>query len=324
MKWMKTTMTNLLLPWDGMDTSSRRRVALQTLHDVHWVTDINGRCGILIQLRSSFDSEVSTISLNGIEVLKRNSNHGNGELILLLNRKEDSQIFYKLCEDLISTMELFEDNDAMISALEVRLQRWQELLKKSGNYLMPIELQMGLFAELTFLKNNLFQEIGLEQSVHSWVGPDFDKQDYLLDNAVVEIKSYRTSKGEEVSISSAQQLYSGKQPLYLIAYGLTRSDNGLSILDLVVEIQEMLSTKSKLITDIFNLKIVDYGFVPELQNEPYAGFLIDTARIFKVANDFPRITPLMIPKEVTRLKYTIDLSGCKDYEVTFQSIFGEK
>lgn len=318
---MRATMTNLLLPWDDMATSSKRRVAMGTLHNVHWITDIDGRCGIFIKSTSSFDSVTPTISLNGIDVLKRNSNSNNGELILLLNKKEDAQIFYKLCEDLVSTIDLYEDNGAMISALEIRLQRWQELLKKNGNYLMPIELQMGLFTELTFLKIHLFQQIGPEQSVHSWVGPDFDKQDFLLDNAVVEIKSYRTSKGEEVSISSAQQLCSGKQPLYLVAYGLTRSDNGLTILDLVVEIQGVLSTKSKLISDVFNLKLVDYGFVPELQNEPYAGFLIDTERIFKVTGGFPRITPLIIPKEVTKLKYTIDLSDCKDYEERFESIY---
>ena len=67
MKWMRATMTNLLLPWDDMATSSKRRVAMGTLHNVHWITDIDGRCGIFIKSTSSFDSVTPTISLNGID-----------------------------------------------------------------------------------------------------------------------------------------------------------------------------------------------------------------------------------------------------------------
>ena len=316
-------MTNQNQPWEDMSESSRRRVDILAKHNIYWIVDINGRYGLYIESSNKFKSEKIIINLNGIEVIKRNALSGIGELILLLNIKEDSQLFCKLCEDLISTVELHHENDEMISGVEVRLQRWQELLKKSNNFGMSIEAQMGLFAELTFMDKVLFTEIGEEQAVNAWVGPDFDKQDFLLDNSVVEVKSYRTSKGQQVTISSAQQLYCEKQPLFLISYGLTRSENGKTVKDLANSIKDVLSKKSKLLVDFFNLKLNDYDFIPELENEPYIGFLIDNTRVYGVYENFPRLTPKVVPTEISSVKYSIDLSLCEDFEVLPNAIFKE-
>jgi len=316
-------MTNQKQPWEDMSESSKRRVDVLANHNIYWIVDINGRYGLYIESTNKFESEKITINLNGIEVIKRNALSGIGELILLLNIKEDAQIFCKLCEDLISTVELHHENDEMISAVEVRLQRWQELLKKSNNFGMSLEAQMGLFAELTFLEKVLFTEIGEEQAINAWVGPDFDKQDFLLDNSVVEVKSYRTSKGQQVTISSAQQLYCEKQPLFLVSYGLTRSDNGKTVKDLAVSIKDVLSRKSKLLVDFFNLKLNDYDFIPELENEPYIGFLIDNTRVYGVNESFPRLTPKVVPTEISSVKYSIDLSLCENFEVLPNAMFKE-
>ena len=317
-------MTNLKLPWENMPESSRRRIDVITKHNVFWIKDINGRYGIIIESILEFDSLKATISIKGIDVIKRNSSTHLGELILLLNETEDSRIFSKLCEDLVSTINLHEDNKSMLSAVEIRLLRWQELLKKRSSKGMAIPVQMGLFTELTFLMNVLCPRISEEQAINSWVGPDYDKQDFLLDKAVVEIKSYRTSKGAQVSISSAQQLYCEKQPLYLVTYGLTRSNNGESVADIVEVITKHLSSKSKLLLDMFNIKLIDFGYIPEIETEPYAKFLIDTVNVFQVTENFPRLIPQMIPLEITSLKYIIDLSICTAFLSTFSSLFAEE
>lgn len=317
-----TIMTiNPKLPWSGMTESTRRRVEIISNHDVYWITDIQGRYGIFIASETAFKTTKSSISLNGISVIKRNSELGHGELILLLFEKTNAEIFNKLCEDLISTINQHHSNDAMVSAVEIRLQRWQELLKRSSDFGMSLETQMGLFSELCFIKDVLIPKIGEEQAINAWVGPDFDKQDFLLDNAVVEIKSYRTSKGQLVSISSAQQLYCEKQPLYLVSYGLTQSENGNSVSTISENIKDILSSKSKLLFDIFNLKLTDYGFIPELESEPYQGFLVDNRKFFRVNETFPKLTPPIIPTEIPRVKYSIDLSACDEFEVDMSAMF---
>lgn len=312
---------NPKLPWSGMTESTKRRVEIISNHDVYWITDIQGRYGIFIASESAFKTTKSSISLNGISVIKRNSELGHGELILLLFEKTNAEIFNKLCEDLISTINQHHSNDAMVSAVEIRLQRWQELLKRSSDFGMSLETQMGLFSELCFIKDVLIPKIGEEQAINAWVGPDFDKQDFLLDNAVVEIKSYRTSKGQLVSISSAQQLYCEKQPLYLVSYGLTQSENGNSVSTISENIKDILSSKSKLLFDVFNLKLTDYGFIPELESAPYQGFLVDNRKFFRVNETFPKLTPPIIPTEIPRVKYSIDLSACDEFEVDMSAMF---
>lgn len=316
---MRILMTSLTLPWEDMPESSRRRISTITNHNVYWITDLEGRFGIFIKSSSEFVNVKTAISLNGIDLIKRNST-GTGELILLLNDIKDAPIFNKICEDLISTIEQHENNDAMVIGVEVRLQRWQELLRKSHSNGMSVELQMGLFSELVFLKDYLSRELNIESAVISWVGPEFDKQDFLFDSAIVEVKSYRTSKGQLVDISSKQQLYSEKQPLFLVTFGLTRSEAGQTVEDVVSEISEHLASVSKLTLDIFNTKLVNYGYIPELENEPYVGFMIDKTRFFSIREGFPRV-PLDIPLEIVKLNYTIDLSLCNDFEVTFDNIF---
>lgn len=318
---MTIMMTSPKLPWSGMAESTRRRVEIISNHDVYWITDIQGCYGIFIASKDAFKSTKSAISLNGISVIKRNSELGHGELILLLSEKVNAEIFNKLCEDLISTINQHQENDAMVSAIEIRLQRWQELLKRSGDFGMSIEMQTGLFSELSFIKDILIPKIGEEQAINAWVGPDFDKQDFLLDHAVVEIKSYRTSKGQLVSISSAEQLYCEKQPLYLVSYGLTQSDNGNSVSSLSESIKQILSIKSKLLFDVFNLKLTDYGYIPELENEPYKGFLVDNTKFFRVNATFPKLTPPIIPSQIPRVKYSIDLSACEEFEIEASAIF---
>lgn len=318
---MVIMMTSLNIPWKEMEASSKRRVSGVSDHDVHWITDANGRYGIYIQSTVLFSSEKKTITLNGIEVIKRNSKSESGEWILLLNQVEDAPIFLRLCEDLISTVELYEVNDDIHAAVQIRLQRWQELLKRKQNYGMSIEIQMGLFAELSFLEQELFSQVGVDSAIKAWVGPDADKQDFILQQAVVEVKSYRTSKGTEVSISSGQQLYCEKQPLFLATYGLTPTDKGQSVEDIVQNIKEVLARKSKFLVDEFSLKLIDYGFIPELESEPYAHFIIDTLRFFQINDSFPRLIPPNIPLQITRVKYSVDLMLCGDFEVDLNSIF---
>jgi hypothetical protein len=244
-----------------------------------------------------------------------------GELFLILNRKEDWEIFYILCEDLIATAHRYGTEEKMISAVEVRLKRWQQLLKQDRNEKLTVEIQMGLFAELVCLKDILAPNIGIKQAITSWVGPEFDKQDFLMDNAVIEVKSYRTSKGEIVHISSLQQLDSPKEPLYLLGNGLTCSENGLSIEDISQCIKELLKQESNELKYVFENKLMDYGYIPEIVKEPLQKFIVDNQKLYNISDSFPKIVRKNIKNEIIDVKYTIDLAQCIEYEVGLNSLF---
>ena len=312
-------MTNTLNPWDEMPESSKRRVEPDSKHNLFWLTDIEGKYAFYLQSKSLFKKLDNPARLKGISILKRNSNR-NGELFLVLNKKEDWQIFKALCEDLISTTYKYEDDIPMISAVEVRLRRWQQLLKQERNNEMTLERQMGLFSELSCLLDVVAKKIGINQAINSWVGADFDKQDFLLDNAIIEVKSHKTSKGANIYISSLEQLHSEKEPIYLLSYSLTTSENGLTITNLVDNIKALSEEISYDIIDIFENKLIEYGFIPEVLETNLYTFIIDKLQAYHVSESFPKIIPQYVKSQISNVKYSIDLYHCGEFEVATNEI----
>jgi hypothetical protein len=311
-------------PWGEMIESSQRRVDSSSSHNLFWITDLQGNYGFCLQTGKIFEDTEQTVSLRGISILKRNSIKGYGELFLILNKKEDWQIFHTLCEDLVAVTHRYDADDKMISAVEVRLQRWQQLLKKYRSNEMSLEKQMGLFTELLTLKDIIADGIGIKEAIISWVGPDFDKQDFLLDDLVIEVKSHRTSKGPVVHISSLHQLNSEKIPLFLISFGLTRTENGRSIEDVVSNIKRILEKESYDYLSLFENKLMEYGYIPEIIKEPLFKFIVDSKKAFSISEEFPKILPESIQSQITSVKYSVDLSKCIKFEIEMNDIFNKE
>lgn len=307
-------------PWADMPESSKRRTGEDTERNLFWITDLRGEYGFYIQTAKAFDDTNWTINLKGISVQKRNSQDGRGELFLVLSSKDDWQIFKILCDDLTAEALRCASDEKMISAVEVRLKRWQQLLKQETHRELTAEVQMGLFSELLCLRDVIAPKIGIGQAVNSWVGPDFDKQDFLMDKSAVEVKSYRTSKGAVASISSIHQLESDKESLFLTAYGLTQSENGLSIEDIAESIKKLLQTEPNEVFDLFENKLAQYGYIPELIKEPLIKFITDKSRAYFVSDEFPKIDSKNIRSQIVSVKYSIDLSRCAEFETDLNSV----
>ena len=80
---------------------------------------MKGNYGFRLQTKRIFAVTVQPASLKGISILKRNSKEGYGELFLILNQKEDWEIFHTLCVDLITVTHRYDAEDKMISAVEI-------------------------------------------------------------------------------------------------------------------------------------------------------------------------------------------------------------
>lgn len=313
-------MTNADNPWLHMPEQTQRRVNAKVDHELFWITTIEGEYGLFLQSNNPFENTDASANLKDIRIIKRNSDDNQGHLFLILQKKEDWQIFYALCQDLSSVAYRYIDDKAMISAVEIRLKRWQQLLKQDRSQEMSLQKQMGLFAELLCLKDVVLTKFSIEQSIVSWVGADFDKQDFLLDDAIFEVKSYKTSKGQSVHISSIKQLISDKIPLFLLTYGLTVSENGQSIEDVVKKINVYLTTTPNAIKDEFSNKLFECGYMPEIAKEPFFKFIVDKNRAFIVSDDFPRVLPDSIKNGIMDIKYSIDLLECDSYEIDVKEV----
>lgn len=316
----RSMMTNGINPWANMSASSQRRIDFKTHHNLFWVKDFHGNYGFCLQTKNRFNIDENTIRLKGISIIKRNIDKENVELFLILGKEQDWEIFLALCGDLIAATKKYDSDLEMINAVENRLKRWQQLLKQVKNQELTIEKQMGLFSELMSLRDFVARKNGMKSAILSWVGPQLDKQDFLLDDMVIEVKSHRTSKGDYAHISSHMQLNSEKEPFYLFSYALTSSENGLSIEDISQSIINQLVGESNDVIDLFNSKLMEYGYIPEIIKEPLQKFIVDKLKIFHLSDTFPKISSGDVRSEIVAVKYTIDLSQCSDYEVKIESL----
>ena len=307
-------LSNVLNPWQSLETSSMRRINETTERNLFWIRDVNGAQGFLVRSDQPFRDPSKVIQLYGIDVIKKNEAN-EGELYLILREADDSEIFLTVCKDLILHALETENDTAMAEKVEERLKRWQKLLSLARNSLTP-EVQMGLFAELQALQDILVPRIGLSQAVRSWVGPEADKQDFLLDSATLEVKCYKATKGDRVTISSAHQLTSDKAHLYLVAYCVTPSDNGLSVACLAESINTELDRYGLAEEKVdFEEKLAKYGYFYGFQNTNLSRFLIDTLRAFEVREGFPRLVPAQVASEIVSVKYVLDLSRCREFGI---------
>ena len=300
-------------PWAGMPPNSKRRIDQWSDRNLFWITDIKGAYGFNIQSSTPFDDSSVKLRLKGINVAKRNDDSG-AEFFLVLSRNDDWQIFEVLCSDLISAAIKVGTDQAMISAIEARLRRWQQLLKSNFPKQLSLETQMGLFSELHCLRDVIAPRIGLENAVVKWGGPDADKQDFVCDLSAVEVKSYPSSKGPTVLISSAQQLWTDKHTLYVVACGLSQSETGATVEDLDKEILGSLKENED-VKELFEAKVGQYGFVPELNFGELTKFIVDSRRTYMVSGSFPRLNPADLPAEITSVKYAIDLARCARFSI---------
>ncbi|MCM3572277.1 PD-(D/E)XK motif protein [Mesobacillus subterraneus] len=310
-------------PWGNMGPSTQRRINADSPYDIFWITDLHGNYGFSLRAIKKGVLPNTKINLKGISVIKSELKENKQELVLILNNKEDWPIFLSLCEDLISVTKKYDNEEKMISAVEIRLKRWQQLLKQDIRSALTAEKQMGLFSELVTLKDLIIPKVDIRSAISSWVGPDFDKQDFLLDNHALEVKSYHSSKKEAAHISSQYQLETSKPYLYLISVALTKSNNGKSVGDIVDDIKALIPEESIDLLNILEFKLLEYGYIPELIKEPLIEFLVDKIKIYNVSEDFPKIKPHDIHPYISFVKYTIDLTLCQEY-VTDPPLFSKE
>lgn len=314
------TMIPKFNPWIKMDRLSQRRVDAATSHNLFWIIDSKGNYGLKIQTDGAFSKETHMIKLKSIHLIKDETQVDQAAFFLILQNLHEWEIFYTLCEDLIKVVLNYPNSSKMIEAVEQRLKRWQQLLQYDKTSSFTIERQMGLFAELCCFVEVIIPKVGVRQALISWNGPEADKQDFLLDDSVLEVKSYRTSKGDAVSISSLKQLYSEKESIYLATFALTASENGQSIEELVNKIRFLIIEQgSSADLELFEAKLISYGYAPELIKEELNSFIVDKQRLFYVAEEFPKITPKDVSDAIILATYSIDLARCEKFEISLDT-----
>ena len=76
--------------------------------------------------------------------------------------------------------------------------------------------------------------------------------------------------------------------------------------------------------EIFELKLFEYGYIFGVSDKKKLNkFIVDSEKGFCVIEGFPRIKSKDIVKQITSVKYSLDLSQCVDYQISMDNIFQE-
>lgn len=195
-------MTEANYPWHEMPPNSQRRVSEINVHGLFWLKDMSGRYGFYVKLNfSNHKTQSYANDLKGISITRRNTNE-KSELILFLEHPDEYlDIFYALCKDLADVVSKEKNEACLIDIIEQRIIKWHQFLKLRNRHEFGLETQMGLFGELQCMIEFVIPKVGIKDAIFAWVGPDFDKQDFLLSDKVLEVKTYRTSKAPIINIT---------------------------------------------------------------------------------------------------------------------------
>ncbi|MGF1738115.1 PD-(D/E)XK motif protein [Photobacterium satsumensis] len=303
-------MSSIETPWTKMQAP--RTGALTTIlvdqeqnNSWYWIRCKDGQFGVAIQLPGG--AVASTASIKGtskLNIARVNDANGEHYLGVVIGASELATVFYRLCLDLVSACQFSTSPEQIVAILKRRVLVWQRLFEKGRRKLSPEEC-LGLISELKFLRENWIPNISTN-GVLGWQGPTGAAQDFCDETigVTVEIKSHAFDSSV-VKISSREQL-DAEGCLFLTVYpgSLSSDGNGVTLNEFVEETRNMIPLSQYAAFD--ELLLSARYIKDDCYDELY--FELGEPRVYRVEDDFPRLTGDNLPPAIGRVRYDLDLS----------------
>lgn len=217
-----------------------------------------------------------------------------------------------LCDKVIQLQNKTNLSDTLINTLS----EWKLFFEKQENEILSLSAQKGLVGELHFLKDYIFRNYSLAESVFYWTGSNKTTHDFQIKNKVVEVKTTSGKQHKKFSISSEKQLDStGLEYLYLALFSVNLHSNmpQCTLPALIREICAIIQDPISIFR--FQVKLAKYGYNETLANKYTTGFSISEMRFFEVKEGFPRLLQADLPNGVGEIKYSVVVAACTPYEI---------
>ena len=310
-------------PANGKFTVRMIKYDTKKRYKVNLAIDLNENKQKLVLIQAASGGKVindliaNINSVNSFNIITFPSNDSNSNLdvfygIKLINNAED-EIFIKFIEDLLNRLEDCNEEFPILIVLR-RVKSWMNFFKSKKIGLLSEESQIGLFAELSVLKelleNEVFEPIKI---IKAWEGPYNENHDFVFENhRGIEVKCTRKNNPYNVKISNEFQLdKSAFEKLFLVVFQIKRhKNNDFDKLPEIIEtIFELLSEDQESII-AFQDALFELGYVREAEAEyqEYSFQILQDNLIYLITNEFPKITPLMIENTISDVSYIANVS----------------
>jgi hypothetical protein len=273
----------------------------------------------------TINSTVNISNLRDIRIEKMADINNPEKLFILivLANNQHKDVFSTLSEDLINRVSSITVEKDLINQLITRLEKWRLLFEKIGQQGLSDEGQIGLYGELLFLRKFLHQAESKLFCISTWKGPERAVQDFQFSDWAVEIKTTHGKNQQKLHISSERQLDISLVPrIFLIHYSLeVRQSHGETLNNLVDNLQDLLSDDSSAY-NTFQVKLLEAGYY-DVHRHVYAGtgYSIRQEIIYRITDDFPKITEAQIASGVGDVSYSIVISSNENWTLTEEELF---
>lgn len=305
-----------------------RRIFPDAVSDIRAaILEPGGTPALLIEVASSaIPTDVAYPSSRGFELspeIAYPGPNGRVRLCLLLSDRVYRDVFEVLCQDVAGTIAEASSERETVQALLSRLRIWQGFMKRYGPEGLGLEEQVGLFAELTFLMENVIGRLEAFRAVESWKGPAGGVQDFEFPGCSIEVKSTTILPPGPVKISSLSQLDETRvKRLFLCHMAFdTGSVSGLTLPELVQKTRGILGSEDRSAVMMFNESLLEAGYL-DIHEGRYSSrrYLVRSVRFFEVTGDFPRIRASEVRTGVLSGSYGIEFSACLPCELDAERV----
>lgn len=292
---------------------------------LYWGKDVAGHCVFVLELEGDH-AEIyrkNTVSVHGIKTDLRHINTtGNQGLVVTLEKHVDQDLFFSLCDTLVSALTEVTDPAVGLSVALAQIKRWKSFMAGRKAKVLTAEEVRGLFSELLFLQNMISHGFSENDALEAWQGPETSHQDFIYSNTAVEIKSLSGRERNTVRISSEDQLEGINDNLFLRIYRLVdlpESDKSASLNEKVRKLEEEIQDADAL--EKFSEKLAKAGYV-ELREYDTPEFIAAEEKTYSVTDEFPRLIRSELPEGIVRIGYEIELETVKRFECDANEVWG--
>jgi hypothetical protein len=242
-------------------------------------------------------------------------------IVLKLLNEDFIEVFTALLNDIIATVDEKTDEQAFVAAFFNRLTIWKLFFDNSSPEGLGPERRRGLFGELYFLREMIIPHFGVT-GIKYWVGPEAATHDFELGGAAIEVKTSAGKKSQRITISSERQLDdAGYKTLFLTEFSIAvRRHSSPNLVEMIRTLETLLSVDQSLLVRFRNLLLMS-GYSP-LHDDRYLleGYHVEETNYYVVKEGFPRLLGRDLKPGIGGIKYTVDLSACKDFKVDADEI----
>lgn len=317
-------------PWSDINKPvtgyNSKRVDPDHHHDFFWGKDVDGNYLLLFKITKELAEllENKLIDLKGVKTdLTYHESTSEYFFKLCLQNKEDSDIFYRLCLDLIDRTREVLDRKVALEVINTRLKRWKLFLSGKKKYLLTAQEVRGLYAELEFMHRCLAKVNDQLTVIEGWKGPLDGPHDFVLGDFAVEVKSVTSSQKDRVRISSENQLVTHLDRLFLHVTFLAEFHDckkGTSLNQQVETLRDTIRESEH--RDLFDSRLYETGYL-ELKDYDTPCYSVTKHESFMIREGFPRITPEDLAEGVANVTYDLDLKSLEGYVCEFPLDEGE-